>query len=372
MTILGIETSCDETAVAIIEGKEDHVVLKSNVLATSLALHAKTGGIIPEQAAREQIKYILPVLKESLKIANYDTDAFLKQIDAIAVTYGPGLIGSLLVGVETAKTLAFVLNKPIIPVNHMVGHIYANFITENAKHETEEKKQKSDLVPSPYYLAPIQFPLLALVVSGGHTDLLLMKKHGDFKLLGGTRDDAAGEAFDKIGRMLGLAYPAGPEIESLAKKGDPKHFRFPRPLLHENTYEFSFSGLKTAVLREVKNLTENSKIVPSLQSLTHQTTADICRSTQDAIIEVLAKKTLRAAKEHDVESILLSGGVAANQTLRETFEQTIEKENLTAKLFAPAKKLCTDNAAMIASAAYFNFKPEPWKDITANPELYFD
>jgi N6-L-threonylcarbamoyladenine synthase len=338
MILLGIETSCDETAAAVIEGKDDHIILKGNVLATSLALHAKTGGIIPEQAAREQVKYILPVIKKTLEKANTSVD----QIDAIAVTYGPGLIGSLLVGVETAKTLAFVLKKPIIPVNHMVGHIYANFIQEN-----------TNLTPA--------FPLLALVVSGGHTDLLLMKHHGDFTLLGGTRDDAAGEAFDKIGRMLGLSYPAGPEIERRAHQGDPKHFRFPRPLLYEDTYEFSFSGLKTAVLREVR----------ALLQINETTINDICRATQDAIIDVLVKKTLKAAKEYNVTSILLSGGVAANQTLGETFEKIIHEQKLTAKLFAPPKNLCTDNAAMIASAAYFNNKPVPWKDITADPELYF-
>lgn len=338
MTILGIETSCDETAAAIIEGKDSHVLLKGNVLATSLAMHAKTGGIIPEQAAREQVKYILPVIKEAIEKAGVSAD----KLDAIAVTYGPGLIGSLLVGVETAKTLAFVLKKPIIPVNHMVGHIYANFIQENTQQ-----------TPT--------FPLLALVVSGGHTDLLLMKRHGDFTLLGGTRDDAAGEAFDKIGRLLGLSYPAGPEIERRAQKGNPKRFHFPRPLLHEDTYEFSFSGLKTAVLREVKSLPE----------IDESTINDICRTAQDAIIDVLVKKTLRAANEHTVTSLLLSGGVSANQTLREKFEETIGKQNIPLTLFAPAKHLCTDNAAMIASAAYFNFKPTPWKDITADPELYF-
>ncbi len=347
MKILGIETSCDETAVALVEGEKDHVILRANILATSLALHAKTGGIIPEQAAREQVKYMLPVLKETLAIAKCD----LGEIDAISVTYGPGLIGSLLVGVETAKTLSYVLNKPIIPINHMVGHIYANFITEN-----------SNLVPNPYSLIPT-FPLLALVVSGGHTDLVLMKKHGDFNLLGGTRDDAAGEAFDKIGRMLGLAYPAGPEIENLAKKGNPKRFLFPRPLIHEYTYEFSFSGLKAAVLREVKSLGE----------LDQQTICDIARAAQDAIIEVLVKKTLRAAQEHRAESLLLSGGVAANQTLRDTFNKHItHNPELRTKFFAPLKSLCTDNAAMIASAAYFNFNPIPWKDITADPELYFE
>ncbi len=351
MTILGIETSCDETSAAIIEGKDDHVLLKSNILATSLALHAKTGGIIPEQAAREQVKCILPVIKETLQKA-FDSDDILntlKTIDAIAVTYGPGLIGSLLVGVETAKTLAYVLKKPIIPVNHMVGHIYANFIRENGK----QKSENQNLLPA--------FPLLALVVSGGHTDLLLMKHHGDFTLLGGTRDDAAGEAYDKIGRMLGLSYPAGPEIEQRAQKGDPKRFRFPRPLLYEDTFAFSFSGLKTAVLREVKNV----------EQLDERTINDICRAAQDAIIEVLVKKTLRAAKKHNVKSILISGGVAANQTLREQFIQTINDQLPATKFFAPTKNLCTDNAAMIASAAYFTNNPVLWKEITADPELYF-
>jgi N6-L-threonylcarbamoyladenine synthase len=345
MTILGIETSCDETAAAIIEGKKKHVNLKATVLATSLALHAKTGGIIPEQAAREQAKFILPVITETLKKA-YGSPNNFEQIDAIAITYGPGLIGSLLVGVETAKTLAFVLNKPIIPINHMIGHIYANWITD----------KKPSEIPA--------FPALALVVSGGHTDLLLIKAHGNIRLLGGTRDDAAGEAFDKIGRMLDLTYPAGPEIERLARLGNPKRFRFPRPLLYENTYEFSFSGLKAAVLRQVNSLPDPKSFAPEIKE-------DIARATQDAIIEVLVKKTLRAAKEYQVKSILLSGGVAANQTLRDAFHTTTASEGIKAKIFAPQKSLCTDNAAMIASAAYFNYNPVPWKDITADPELYF-
>lgn len=349
MTILGIETSCDETASAIIEGKKNYVSLRATVLATSLALHAKTGGIIPEQAAREQAKCILPVIKETLTKAFGTPDNF-DAIDAIAVTYGPGLIGSLLVGVETAKTLAYVLNKPIIPVNHMIGHIYANWIVSDNSPHPAGKSSKLPL-----------FPALALVVSGGHTDLLLIKKHGDIQLLGGTRDDAAGEAFDKIGRMLGLAYPAGPEIEQLAKMGNPKRFHFPRPLLAENTYEFSFSGLKTAVLRQIT----------TLPSLSQELKADIARATQDAIIDVLVKKTLRAAKEHQVASILLSGGVSANQTLRDAFSNTAETLGITARIIAPQKSLCTDNGAMIASAAYYNYNPVSWKDITADPELYF-
>ncbi len=381
MTILGIETSCDETAIAIVEGKTDHVELKTNVLATSLALHAKTGGIIPEQAAREQIKYILPTLKKALDTP--DTFDTLKQIDAIAVTYGPGLIGSLLVGVETAKTLAFVLNKPIIPVNHMVGHIYANFIRETREQGTGNRKnQNTSLVPDPYSLVPT-FPLLALVVSGGHTDLLLMKNHGDFKLLGGTRDDAAGECFDKSARLLGYPYPGGPKISQLAEKGNPKAFAFPRPMLGSHDYGFSFSGLKTAFLNATREhfpiLRTSDKTIGwqqiilenKLSTKEKQTVYDLCASLQQAIVTVLVRKTLKAAQEYKVKSILLSGGVSANQLLQEQFEENIKQTLPETQLFFPEKSLCTDNGAMIASAAYFNFNPMPWKDITADPELYF-
>ena len=345
MIILGIETSCDETSVAIIEGNEDNVVLKSNIIASSLDMHAQTGGIIPENAAREQIKYILPVLKEALQKA----DIQLEDIDAIGLTYGPGLIGSLLVGVETARTIAYVLNKPIVPINHMVGHIYANWLIATAG---------------------IEFPAIALVISGGHTDLLLMKKHGDLTLLGGTRDDAAGEAFDKIGRLLGLPYPAGPVIEELAKKGDPKRFRFPRPMVGSHDLDFSFSGLKAAVLREVISLKENIDVQPTTYNLQPQTIADLARATQDAIIDVVTKKTLKAAQGHNAKSILISGGVAANQTLAEELRN--KSKELSINVFVPTKSLCTDNAAMVAAAAYFNYNPVNWQNIAANPELYFD
>ncbi|MBA3723422.1 MAG: tRNA (adenosine(37)-N6)-threonylcarbamoyltransferase complex transferase subunit TsaD [Candidatus Levybacteria bacterium] len=352
MTILGIETSCDETAAAIIVGKDSHVDLRANIVASSLAMHIPTGGIIPENAAREQLKFILPVINQALA----DAGMTLEDIDAIAVTFGPGLIGSLLVGVETAKTIAYVLNKPLIPVNHMVGHIYANFINVHHKSET-----KLDAIR--YTLdAHIAFPLLALVVSGGHTDLLLMKEHGHFQLLGGTRDDAAGEALDKIGRLIGVAYPAGPVIEQMAKSGDPNRFRFPRPLVGSPDFDYSFSGLKTAVLREVKNL----------GNLDAQTKKDIARGTLDAIIDVLIKKTVKAAAVHEVKSIILSGGVAANQTLRTAFEDEIAKRRMHVTFHVPPRHLCTDNAAMIASAAYFNPLEIEFNSVTANPELYFD
>ncbi len=380
MIILGIETSCDETSAAIIEGSGDRVEIRSNIISSSLMMHAKTGGIIPENAAREQIKFILPVIQEALQKAfdtrgTRDTLDTLKRVDAIALTYGPGLIGSLLVGVETAKTISFVFNTPIVPINHMVGHIYANFISGNPKSQIRNPK----LNPKPYTLTPdIKFPAIALVVSGGHTDLLLMKKHGDFQLLGGTRDDAAGEAFDKTARLLGFPYPGGPEIEKTAKNGDPKRFRFPRPLVGSGDFDFSFSGLKTAVLREVNSLRHPELVSGSMEipdqvrndkPLDAQTINDLSFATQEAIVDVLVKKTIKAVEKYDAKSILISGGVAANQSLRDQFK--VQSSKFKVKFFAPAKNLCTDNAAMIACAAYFNNKSVSWKKVTANPELYF-
>ncbi len=358
MTILGIETSCDETAAAIIHAENNHVTLQANAIASSLTLHSQTGGIIPEQAAREQLKYILPVINEALKQANTSLDA----IDAFAITYGPGLIGSLLVGVETIKTLSYVLDKPLIPVNHMIGHIYANWI---------DKK------------TPIEFPAIALVVSGGHTDLLLMKNHKEHTLLGGTRDDAAGECFDKCARLLGYAYPGGPHISKLAQLGDAKAIPLPRPMLGSNDYAFSFSGLKTAFLNATKThfpllrttLAHTSGGWDQIllnEKTTHkekQYIYNLCASLQQSIVDVLLKKTLKAALQHNAKSILLSGGVAANTVLRSAFTKQAEKHDIT--LSIPEKHLCTDNAAMIASAAYYRYTPQKWDTITADPELYF-
>ncbi len=347
MKILGIETSCDETAAAIIQADKSAKKVKvlSNYVATSLALHSKTGGIIPEVAAREQVKYIIPVIEKALEGNS------IKDIDAIAVTVGPGLIGSLLVGIETAKTLSYIYKKPIIPVNHLFGHIYANFIENNL----ESRVHNSEL-------GDIKFPLIALIVSGGHTDLVLMKNHRDYKWLGGTRDDAAGEAFDKTGRLLGLPYPAGPEIEKLSSTVHNDYYNFPKPLLDSNDYDFSFSGLKTAILREIQKVKVMDKI----------TTSNICYSLQEAVFKILIAKTLKAAKQYKVKSILLGGGVASNQTLRKEFELEIGNLKLKIPLFVPEKRFCTDNAAMIAAAAFFNYKEQSWKVITANPELYFD
>lgn len=336
MTILGIETSCDETGAAIVQKdpRSSTLKIRKNILATSLDMHAKTGGIIPENAAREQLKLIIPVIKEAIEGIDPKRD-----IDAIAVTFGPGLIGSLLVGVETARTLSYIWNKPLIPVNHLYGHIYANFI-ENST---------------------ILLPALALVVSGGHTDLVLLKTHKDIKVIGSTRDDAAGEAFDKIGRLLELPYPAGPIISKLAEEGDPSSYRFPRPMIGSKDFNFSFSGLKTAVLYEVKKT----------KKLTSTQKKNICASTEQAIVDVLVRKTLKAAKKYEVKSILMGGGVAANNKLRESLKQKTKEQLPNAKFFAPAKELCTDNAAMIAATAFYRNTQVPWQIIKADPASYY-
>lgn len=314
MTILGIETTCDETSASIVE---DGTRVLSLVTATSQDMHVKYGGIIPDKAARAQLESILPVIKES----SQNTD-----IDAIAVSYGPGLIGSLLIGVETAKTLALAWNKPLIPVNHLVGHIYANWL-ENEK------------LP--------QFPALVLLVSGGHSELILMKNHNDFELLGSTRDDAAGECFDKCGRLLGLPYPYGIYIQDEAAKYNPKNHQpfLPRPMLDQKNYDFSFSGLKTAVSN----------------SLTRHPSSELAFELQEAITDVLVQKTLKASEKLRPKSILLAGGVAANKRLRGKIQGT--------NVFIPPSRFCTDNAAVIASSAYFNKKSVPLEKIIADPGL---
>lgn len=355
MIILGIETSCDDTSAAVIEGEKNQPFAKvlANVSATSLALHAKTGGIIPEIAAREQIKFIIPVIKHALQQSAKEP----KDIDAIAVTYGPGLIGSLLVGVETAKTLGFAWNKPLIPVNHLFGHVYANWL-ESSLRETISDEAISSRLP---LNDGIQFPVIALIVSGGHTDLILMKSHEETVLLGGTRDDAAGEAIDKIGREIHFPYPSGPAFEKAALLGDPKAYKFPRPVMYDKHYDFSFSGLKAAGLREIKK-----------QELHQPVINNLARGIQDAIIDVLVYKTLLAAEEFGATAILLSGGVSANQALRDAFVKKIDDKRLSIPLHAPEKQYCTDNGAMIAAAGLYMGKQVNWDTINANPELYFD
>jgi len=336
MKILGIETSCDETAAAVVE---DGRKILTNMVASSVELHQKTGGIIPEVAAREQLKCIIPVIKEALG---------KEFIDAIAVTVGPGLIGSLLVGVETAKTLAYVWQKPIIPVNHLQAHLYANWLTP----ENKEYRIKN--------IEP-EFPAIGLVVSGGHTDLVLMKNHRQIKWLGGTRDDAAGECFDKCARLLGLSYPGGPAISQAASKfaigkleNSQLSFKLPRPMIEQENFDFSFSGLKTALRRSVPQGKLNSELVSAL-----------AYEIQEAITDVLVEKTLRAAKKYQVKSLLLAGGVTANPRLREKITKTLLGYNL----FIPQPQLCTDNATFVAACAYFNFHPIPFSKIHTDSSL---
>ena len=332
--ILGIETSCDETAAAVLQKSKNGIKILSNVVASSASLQAKYGGIIPEQAAREQLKSVIPVVSEALKQAQLKP----RGLKAVAVTQGPGLVGSLLIGVETAKTLALVWDKPLIPVNHLIGHFYANWI------KTDES------VDTP------TFPCVGLLASGGHTDLVLFRNHGSFVYLGGTRDDAAGECFDKCARLLGLPYPGGPRISELAAKGNPGAFDLPRPMINSDDFDFSYSGLKTAVANLVQDTpvsqTDNQKLF------------DLCASIEQAIIDPLVKKAVAAAQKCGVKQIIVAGGVASNKKLKQQL-----KSAFTGQLLVPQPQLCTDNAAMIAAAAFF-LKPvsDPLK-IQADPNL---
>lgn len=346
MNILAFETSCDETSVAVVK---DGVNVLSCAIATSMNMHAQSGGIIPENAARKQIEYILPTIEKALSdafpaIPLENRDALFQEIDAIAVTVGPGLIGSLLVGVETAKTLATLFNKPIIPVNHVVAHIYAAFL------ETE---------------VPL-FPFLALIVSGGHTDFVYAEKHGEYKLLGGTRDDAAGEAFDKCARIIGLGYPGGPAIAKaadtfMAEQPTNKMNLLPRPMMYQDTIEVSFSGLKTAVMRCT---TQNDQ---SHQYSKEQLAAEV----QNAIVDTLVEKLIKAADKRPVKSIIVCGGVSANLYLRKRLSALHLFESTKIKLHVPEIRYCTDNAAMIGSCAYFNKNFTEIASVSPNPELHF-
>ena len=319
--ILGIETSCDETAAAVVENGRR---VLSNIVASQVSIHAKFGGVFPEMASRIHIETIHSVVSEALAQAHVGLEA----VDAVAVTRGPGLAGSLVVGMNMAKGLALGRNLPLLGINHLEAHLYSIWLVE--------EEQEPD------------FPLLGLIVSGGHTELVLMKGHLDYQRLGGTLDDAAGEAFDKIARLLGLAYPGGPAIQSAAESGDPEAFPFPRAWL-EGTWDFSFSGLKTAVLREVR------KEQPDLEAGVEAPRpglpiVDFAASFQAAVVDVLVGKTLEAAKEFKAKEILVAGGVSANQPLRDAFES-----RSTIPVRMPPLELCTDNAAMIAAVGHQRF-----------------
>lgn len=313
--ILGIETSCDETAAAVVENGR---VLVSSVVASQVNLHARYGGVFPEVASRQHVLAIYPVIEQTLQRAHLD----LRDIDAVAVTRGPGLPGSLVVGINAAKGLALGGGKPLVGVNHLEGHIYSAWVYDSSPQ------------PEP------KFPLMALIVSGGHTELVLIEEHLKYRRLGATLDDAAGEAFDKVARLLGLAYPGGPSIQRAAETGDPQAFSFPRAWL-DGSWDFSFSGLKTAVLRQVQVLQKTTPEMPI---------ADLAASFQQAVVEVLVEKTCQAATGFKAREILVAGGVSANRALRNAF-----MNQAPCKVHIPPFSLCTDNAAMIAAAGYYRY-----------------
>ncbi len=327
MTILGIESSCDETSAAVVKNGTQ---LLSNVVHSQVDIHTAFGGVVPEVAARSHIEIMLPVVDQALKDANASWD----DIDAIAVSYAPGLIGSLLIGALTARTLAVIKNKPLYPVHHVEAHVYANFLL--------------DTQPTS--------PMLALIVSGLHSQLVLFRDHGDYTLLGQTQDDAIGEAYDKVARLLGLPYPGGPQVDAAAKNGNPHAFAFPKARM-SGTYDFSFSGLKTAVLRQAQALCGVGYDFPSGQlaaRLTPSQRNDIAASFQHIAVEALVDKTVAAYQEHSPSSVVIAGGAAANQELRRQLSERLPQVTLT----YPPGNLCTDNGAMVASLGYFKAQKE--------------
>lgn len=334
MIVLGIETSCDETAVGIVQ---DGKKLLSNTVASSMDLHVKYGGVVPEVAARSHIEAIIPVIEESLEHAKCTWD----DIDAIAVTYGAGLGGSLLIGVLTARTLALAKNKPLYAVNHVEAHLYVNFLTD-----------QSPTLTTPYSLlttAP-KFPILGLIVSGGHSQLVLFRNHFDYTLLGQTQDDAIGEAFDKVAKIIGLPYPGGVSVDKLAPEGDPKTYHLPKAKM-ERKYDFSFSGLKTAVLRVAQSEVGKDYTFPSIKLpklLNEAQKADIAASFQRVVFETIVDKTALACDEFKPNSFIIGGGVAASRALRKILD-----ERLPLPIEYPDMKLCTDNGAMVATLGCF-------------------
>lgn len=320
MLILGIETSCDETAVALVE---DGKIIHANVVASQLKLHKRFGGVVPELASRAHLQAIPLVLKEAYLQAGVSP----RDIEGIAVTYGPGLIGSLLVGIAVAKSLSYVYNLPLLGVNHLEGHIHSASLNHS-----------------------VNPPFVSLIASGGHTSLIFVRGDGDYELLGATRDDAAGEAYDKVAKLLGLEYPGGPIIDKLAQKGDKDKIKFPRPYL-PGSFDFSFSGLKTAVLYYLRDRKKLSATIPELKATE---IADIAASFQAAVVDVLTEKSLRAVKEMKVKTLVVGGGVTANHSLRKVLRERAKESEI--EIYMPPPDLATDNAAMIAVAGYYRLR----------------
>ena len=329
--LLGIETSCDETAAALVRNGRE---VLSNVISSQVAIHAEFGGVVPEIASRNHLEKIDEVIRLAMK----EAEVSFSDLDGIAVTVGPGLVGALLVGVSYAKALAYTLSKPLVPVHHIEGHIAANYLSN------------ADCKP----------PFVCLVASGGHSHLLLVEDYGKVKIYGRTRDDAAGEAFDKVARAVGLGYPGGPKLEKMAKEGNPEAYHFPTAKMEDGPYDFSFSGVKSAVLNEMNRLKMTGEEVHA---------ADICASFQENVTEVLSEKAIALCKDLGVSHLAIAGGVSANTALREKMQKKAEKEGIT--FFCPKMILCTDNAAMIAAAGYYEWKKGKSADyhINAYPSL---
>lgn len=328
--ILSIETSCDETACSIVKNGNE---ILANVVVSQIESHKRFGGVVPEVASRHHVETITAVIEEALQIAQLTPE----DLSAVAVTEGPGLIGALLVGINAAKAFSFAHDLPLIPVHHIAGHIYANQLEED-----------------------LQFPLISLIVSGGHTELIYMKDNMSFEVIGETRDDAVGEAYDKVARVIGLPYPGGPHIDRLSKEGEDS-FNFPRPYLEPGSYDFSFSGLKSAVINTLHNHRQKDLEVKDI---------DVARSFQESVIDVLSKKTMQAIADYEVENLIIAGGVAANSGLRERFKALCQDQNI--KLSIPALKYCTDNAAMIGAAAYHLYNNKAFGDLDLNGRNYID
>ena len=326
MVILAIETSCDDTSAAVVA---DGVDILSNVISSQTEIHGKFGGVVPEEASRKHLELINHVIAGALSEAGLG----FNDLDAVAVTYGPGLVGALLIGVSAAKAIAFGLDIPLIGVNHIEGHIYANFLTE----------------PS------INFPALSLVVSGGHSSLIYLEKHGSFRQIGATRDDAAGEAFDKIARAMGLGFPGGPVIDRLAREGNENRITFPKAYLEEGSFDFSFSGLKSAVMNYIRKTEKAGGVINR---------ADLAACFQKAVVDVLADKTIAAAKKMKVSAILLAGGVASNSKLRDELSRRATQEGFSVLL--PPPVLCTDNGAMVGGAAYYKYSRGAFAPLSLN------
>lgn len=358
MIILGIETSCDETGVALVKVNHNFSVSQfprfsvlSNIVSSQSKIHAKYGGVVPEVAARKHVEVILPILEQAFQ----QTQISFRDIDLIAVTRGPGLVTSLLVGVETARTLAYVWEKPLVAINHIEAHIYANWLMSLRELKTQNSNFKT-----------FEFPILCLVVSGGHTELVLMQEHGKYKVIGRTRDDAAGECFDKTAKILGLGYPGGPNIAKMAAKIENQKLKIkivlPRPMIDSPNFDFSFAGLKTAVLYGVRDLLKRYSMEEIAPVIAHE--------IQEAIVDVLVSKAIRAAKKFGVKTVMLAGGVSANKRLRKQFVAVSKKELPDVKYRMPDSKYCTDNAAMIAVAGFFHALRKdftPWQKLKVDP-----